>query len=151
MCQNQKSNIKMINQNLKTLFKRYSLVIIVFFVFIWLAANIFSSQYVSPDYVGVVGNQKQSVISYLRKIKTWPKFMTELNNYKETYGDILEEEVFKIDRERKEKIGKLEEFLTKNNQARDVLYGLYILYKEEGDNSKATEYLNRAKEIDPTL
>jgi len=141
----------MTKQNLKIILQKYLFTILVFLMLIFLSVNIFSSQDISPLYAGIIGGQKQAAIDYLRKIKLLPEFKSELENYKETFGTIIENEVFQVDRERKEKIGELEQLLTKNNQARDVLYGLYLLNKEDGNNNKAQDYLNRAREIDPML
>jgi len=122
-----------------------------FLLVVFLLLNIFFSQNISSLFTGLVNNQKQAVVSYLKKIKLLPQFGNELKYYKQTFGKEIEDEVFKDKREREKKIIELEGVLKKNDQARDVLYGLYLLYKEDGNNIKAEEYLKRAKKIDPTL
>ena len=101
--------------------------------------------------MGVVNNQKPAVVDYLKKIKPLLQFQDELKNYQQRYGVSLKNEVFKDERLRREEIARLEQLLIKNNQARDVLYKLYLLYKEDGDSNKARQYLDRAKEVDPTI
>jgi len=118
--------------------------------FLFLIINIVFSQNISSLFVGMVNNQRQAVVDYLKRIKVLPQFKKELVNYQEIYGHGLTNEVFKDERLREEKIAELESILQKNNQARDVLYDLYLLYKAEGNNDKAQSYLNKAKEIDPS-
>lgn len=126
-------------------------VLVLLILIIFLGFNIFFSQTISPLYLGMVAGQKSAVASYLKKIITLPEFKNELRNYKKIYGSDLEDKVFQEERERQKKIIQLEEILNKNNQARDVLYELYLLNKADGNDSKAGEYLNRARAIDPTI
>jgi len=67
------------------------------------------------------------------------------------YKNGFEQEIFWEERDRNQKIKKFEQILQKNLNARDVLYGLYELYLEKGDNLTAEKYLRQAKEVDPTL
>jgi len=39
--------------------------------------------------------------------------------------------------------------LERNSKSRDVLYNLYLLYKEKGDEKTANNYFKRALELDP--
>lgn len=139
----------MTEQNLKT--KEIFKIVVLLILVIFLGLNMFFSQYISPLYLRMIAGQRSAVADYLRKITSLPEFKSELKNYKMIYGSDLEDEVFKEERERKGKISQLEEVLIKNSQARDVLYKLYLLYKEDGNNSKAGEYLKKAREIDPNI
>lgn len=138
-------------QNSNLIIKKILLLLILFIFFLFLILNIAFSQNVSSLLVGVVNNQKPAVVDYLKKIKHLLQFQDELKNYQQRYGVSLKNEVFKDERLRREEIARLEQLLIKNNQARDVLYKLYLLYKEDGDSNKARQYLDRAKEVDPTI
>jgi tetratricopeptide (TPR) repeat protein len=138
-------------QNSNLIIKKILLLLILFIFFLFLILNIAFSQNVSSLLVGVVNNQKPAVVDYLKKIKPLLQFQDELKNYQQRYGVSLKNEVFKDERLRREEIARLEQLLIKNNQARDVLYKLYLLYKEDGDSNKARQYLDRAKEVDPTI
>jgi tetratricopeptide (TPR) repeat protein len=138
-------------QNSNLIIKKILLLLILFIFFLFLILNIAFSQNVSSLLVGVVNNQKPAVVDYLKKIKPLLQFQDELKNYQQRYGVSLKDEVFKDETLRREEIARLEQLLIKNNQARDVLYKLYLLYKEDGDSNKARQYLDRAKEVDPTI
>ncbi len=120
-------------------------------IYSFLLINIYYSQKVSPLYFSLIGGNKTSVVSFLQKIKNLPVFNQFLSMNSNIYGPLIKDEINRTETARKENITKLESLLEKNPKSRDVLYDLYLLYKEEGNNGKAVEYLNRAREIDPTL
>lgn len=122
-----------------------------FILTIFFLINFIFSQTVSPLFLGMVNYQRQAVVEYLKRIKLLPQFSDELKYYQRLFGMKTGDEVFKDERERKKEIAKLEQLLTKNDQARDVLYKLYLLYKADGNQTKAEEYLKMAKEIDPII
>ena len=120
-------------------------------IFIYLIVNLVLSQLISPLYFSLVKNDRTAVVSFLSQIKNLPVFPEFFSLNKNIYGNSLEQEVFAKDLQRKEEIAELEYLLEKNAKARDVLYNLYLLYNEDGNKSKAEEYLRRAKEIDPAI
>ena len=125
--------------------------LLAFFVFTLLILNLIGSQLISPLYFQFVNNNKQTTVSFLQKIKTFPEFQKILEMNKNIYGKTVEKETFRQENEKKLMINNLEQKLMINLRARDVLYGLYLLYKEKGDNLTAEKYLKQAKEVDPSL
>ena len=123
----------------------FSLIITILFL------NLISSQYISTIYFQFINNDKNSTISFLQKIKNLPEYQNILEINNNIYGQTIKEEVFKQESRKKAMINNLEQQLTINPKARDVLYSLYQLYLSEGDKNKAEEYLRRAKEIDPVI
>lgn len=121
------------------------------FVFIFLIINIYFSQNISPLYQEIINNEKEAVISYLKKIKKQPFFKSELKKFTQIFDQSIAKEVFFEDEQRKIKIQKLKEALKKNPKSRDILTNLAILYQEDGNDKLAQEYFNKAKEIDPNL
>ena len=138
-------------KTLKYIFLTAGKVFLYLFLFLFILLNIFSSQLISPLYYRIVKEDKSAVVSFLSKTKNLPAFFLFLEMSKNIYGNSLEQEVFAEDNKRKEMIAKFESFLEKNPKSRDLLYNLYLLYKEGGDGIKAEEYLKRAKEIDPLI
>ena len=124
-----------------------------FFVllFYFLFLNVVSSQIISPLYFKFINEDKKSVVSYLQKIKNLAIFDKELNKSKKLFGKDIENDVFRQDIERNDKIKEFEQVLIKNSQSRDILYGLYQLYLEKGQTVKAEKYLMQAKAIDPSI
>ena len=113
--------------------------------------NLIFSQTISPLYFRQVVDEKAAIVPYLQSVRTLPTFRTDLLLYKNLYGKRIEEEVFYNDNLRSDKIRELEGLLQKNPSSRDTLYNLYLLYSQAGDEKKAVEYLNKARQIDPEL
>ena len=122
-----------------------------FTAFVFLGLNIAYSQLISPLYFRQVIDEKNSIVAYLKSIRTLPTFQHDLILYKNLYGREIEDQVFYDESVRREKIRQLEALLVKNTNSRDTLYNLYLLYSQAGDDSKALEHLNKAKQIDPAL
>ena len=121
----------------------------IIFLFSFLIFNLVLSQLISPLYFQLVKEDKKTVASFLNKIKNLTIFPSFLEMNKKIYGNSLEQDVFAEDNKRKETIAEFESLLQKNPQSRDILYNLYLLYNEDGNKTKAAEYLMKAKEIDP--
>jgi tetratricopeptide (TPR) repeat protein len=138
--------VKIISQKLKVLNFLLGLLIL-----LMLIMNLINSQLISPIYFRFINNDKNVTISFLEKIKTFPEFQKILEMNKNIYGKTVEEETFRQENNKKLMINNLEQILIKNPKARDVLYSLYLLYKEKGDNLTAEKYLKQAKEVDPSI
>ncbi len=124
---------------------------LIFFSLIYLVLNIFASESISSLYPKLVNEEKVSAIEYLRKISPLPIYKNELTRYKSVFGTSLENEVLQEKRSKDQLIQKLEQLLTLSPKSRDVLYSLFLIYNERGDKTKAQNYFNQAKEIDPTI
>ena len=122
-----------------------------FFILLYLVLNIVASQWISPLYSGLVDEQKTSIVPYLRKIVSLPDYKSEFVRYEISFGKTLIDEVTQEKRAREQLLQKLDQILYLSPQSRDVLYRLFLLYKEQGDNIKAQNYFKRAKEVDPLL
>ena len=120
-------------------------------LFIFLLSNLISSQLISPLYSQIVAENKNSAVLYLQKIRTLPIFDQELQKYKSIYGGAIEDDVFRPELQQNAKIRSLRLALERNSKSRDVLYNLYLLYKEKGDEKTANNYFKRALELDPNI
>lgn len=118
---------------------------------VFLSLNLYFSQKISPIFFRMANNDKKAAVEFLQKIRQATDFPQQLKYYENIYGTSLKTEVFAEELEREIKIKKLEQILEKNHQSRDVLYGLYLLYKEKGDKKIAEKYLSLVKEVDPTV
>jgi len=131
-------------------YKVIQLIVVIFLLF-FLFFNIVSSQIISPLYFQLINNDQKAVVTFLQKIKNLPDFQKYLEMNKNIYGSTIENSVFIRDKERREEISKLQTLLEKNPSSRDILYDLSILYKEDGNEIKAKEYMDKAKKIDPLI
>lgn len=119
-------------------------------LFFFLIANIVMSQYM-PDLTFKLYHTGSDVVGeFLRKGKTIPSFHTLSPEVQETMT-AHDNEIFAASRKRRAEIDALEYILTINPQSRDALYGLSLLYEEEGDQGKADAYLIAAQSVDPQV
>jgi len=122
--------------------KQYLKIYLCVLVFLILILNIISSQSISFIYFKFVNNDKPLTIAFLQKIKTLPEYekILEMNN--NIYRSTVKAEIIRQENTKKDLINNLEQQLTINPRARDVLYNLYLLTKDY-------EYLKQVREIDP--
>jgi len=121
-------------------------------VFLVVGLNIFSSQQISPLYLGLVSERKSSLIKFLKKTISLPQSKEWLKTAEKKYGRQLVENAVFADRKKAElRIKKLEQLLKKNPNARDVLYGLSVIYRQLDNDKMANIYLERAKKVDPQI
>jgi tetratricopeptide (TPR) repeat protein len=117
---------------------------------LFLSANLYASQMIHPIYQKLVDNEPAAWVSFFKiarnNEKTKPYLYEVSGKYRELQAEINADNSTRL-----EMITKLEESLSLNPQARDVLYGIAILYQESGDEAKAAEYLERARKVDPSL
>lgn len=138
---------KSTTQNLKPFFISFLLLVMLIFIFL----NIFASQKISPIYFQLINNNRQATVSFLKKINHHPQFAFFLKTNINNFDHFLENEVFSEQKIKEEKVAQLEALLKKNPKSRDVIYKLYLLNKDLGNNQPAEKYLKIAKEIDPNI
>lgn len=117
----------------------------------FLTANIIMSQIISPLLSKLVNNDKQAMIEYLIQIRFGPFFGQELQTAILTYGNQIKNDVFSAEIQRNQKIKQFEQILEYNPDSRDTLFSLYQLYLQSNNKQKASEYLSRAKTVDPEI
>jgi len=120
-------------------------------IFAFLFLNFVFSQLISPLYLRFVNNDKKATISFLQKIKTLSEYQKILEMNDSIYGQTIREEIFQQENKKKVMTNNLEQQLTINPKARDILYSLYKLYLADGNKKLADDYLRQAKEVDPNL
>jgi len=120
-------------------------------IFAFLFLNLIYSQIISPIYFRFINNDKNATINFLKKIKILPEYQNILEMNDNVYGNTVKGEILRQENKQKEMIKNLEQQLTINPKARDILYSLYRLYLVEGDKNRAADYLRRTKEVDPTI
>lgn len=142
---------------LKKLLKKHKVtgfqikVFVLFFLVLYLILNIASSQLLSNTYFNLVSGGKNNAVTFLKQIRGLPIFDQELEKYEDIYGKSLKDDVFSEEIAQNEKIKNFERTLEKNTYSRDILYSLYLLHKEKGEDNLAESYLRQVREIDPTF
>lgn len=117
---------------------------------LYLSVNIYASQMIHPIYGKMVNDDTGAWVSFFKIIRSNEKTKPYLQEVQGKYRE-LQEEINKDNSTRLEMIERLEETLALNPQSREVLYAIATLYKESGNDEKASEYLERARKVDPSL
>ncbi len=124
-------------------------------LFIFLVVNIYFSQAIHPLYPQVVAGNRPAVVEFLRRMRGASEFTTLLLINKSVYGADIEAQVFSDERHEHALILEYQKILSRNPKSRDALYNLSVLYNRQKSLQKAQSdtlyYLEKAKEIDPTL
>lgn len=124
---------------------------------VYLLGNIVVSQNISPIYYTLsdLSLSKKSLhddaFNFLVSIRKLPEFEQFLPRFIAIFGSSIDEDIKKEDDKRLAYFKNLEYIIEKNPKSRDALLKLYLYYIQENEPDKATYYLNKAKEVDPSL
>jgi tetratricopeptide (TPR) repeat protein len=127
------------------------------FVIAYLISNIVWSQNISNVYFKLVGiksakkDMQESAYNLLVSIRKLSVYNDYLRMFKDVFGKTIEQDVNYENKKRLDYLNSLNGLIGKNPKSRDVLYKLYLYYKNEGDEKKANEYLIKAQKIDPVF
>lgn len=121
------------------------------FLLVFLVFNIIFSQFFPSSYFKFANNDRKATVNFLQKITGLPEYQNILKMNYGIYGPALKTEIFAEESKKKALINNLEQQLTINPKARDVLYSLCKLYLADGDKKQANIYLMRAREVDPSI
>lgn len=138
------------NDSLMSWFAHISLAITYGLLFMFLIANILYSQIMPEEYFQLLQGKDEAFVSVIRQGKDTSFFKSLLPENKNTIN-AKEADIFADTHQRKAQIEILEETLTLNPESRDVLYALHLLYKGEGQMEESSRYLEKAREIDPSV
>jgi len=138
------------NENNVKILKILRYALVGFFIF-FLIINLISSQTISSIFFKFINNDRAATVSFLQKIKDLPDYQNILRMQDNIYGKSIRTEINSEESKKKVLINNLEQQLTINPKARDILYSLYQLYLAEGDKNRADDYLKKARDIDPAI
>lgn len=114
-------------------------------------ANIIFSQRYNVNMYGVMRGEKTAILNYLKHIWGTPLFNLELSTYKmDGREEVLTDWTF-FQQISTKRIQSLEEVARLHPYSPELYYNLYLLYSERGQNIKAQEYLQKARQIDPSI
>ena len=122
-----------------------------FLVLLFLLFNIAASQFIDGAYYGLINGDRKSAVTFLKSIRGLSIFDKEVEKQKKEHGQIIVDEVFREENEKKEMLNNFDLILERNPYSRDILYSQYLIYLDYGDRVIAETYLKRAQEIDPAI
>lgn len=126
------------------IFKEAFILTIYVAITLFLFFNIFLSQSIHPTYFQLVNNDQKAAVYYLQSIQKFPQYNIELSNFKNIYGNGLEDSLAAEKNAKKSVIQNFERILNKNQYARDILYSLFLITGRQ-------DYIQQAKAVDPSL
>jgi len=116
----------------------------------FLIVNILGSQLMPSLYFSLINEEPKASVFFLKQIQSKPKYASDFLQQRNVFQPEIQNQILAEEIEQKNMINKFEQLLQKNNKSRDILYGLYLLHKAQGDDL-AEMYLKRAKEVDPSI
>lgn len=132
--------------------KKSALYIFISLFFVYTILNLYASQNFDPLFFHLITRrQKKDAVAFLKKIQKTPYFTDQLYVFTHLYGSSIQNDLQKETQERMIEIATLEAMLEKNGKARDILVKLAILYYENDQPSRAKNYYNRVRAIDPEI
>lgn len=135
------------------------LYIVIFLFFVYAVLNVYASQSFNPLFFHLVERQhKSDAVAFLKKIQNTAYFSDQSRLYRDQllvftrmYGQSIIHDLSAEKESRINAIAKFERLLEKNPRGRDVLIQLAILYDENDQPSRAKNYYQQAKTIDPEI
>jgi len=117
-----------------------------------LIANITASQYIPTMFADIFRSDREpaTLVAFIVRAK-------DLEMYRELASEVQDiakendEAIFQRDRALSAQINYYEQLSKAAPPSPQVLYTLYRLYKEKGQNTQAATYLERAQVLDPAL
>jgi len=128
--------------------KKFILIFLLLFILVF---NIVYSQFITPLYIKFTYQDRGATISYLQKIKDTKYYSKQISRFKNIYDPFIESEVNQQEILKNEESIKLEQILKLNPLSRDVLYRIYQLKADGGNNPYQNDLLIKIREIDPTI
>ena len=128
--------------------KNYGFILVGLIIIIF---NLFFSQNLPKNYFALVKNDQKAYANFLINIKKLPEFASYYNLALKMYSQKFSNQVFYEQVKNQENIQKMQTLLIINPHQKNILYNLYLLYQQKGDEKLAQEYLNKAKAIDPGI
>ena len=119
-------------------------------VVLFVIANMIASWQIPHLFVPVSQEEEKAVVEALQRARFIPEFDIFMRQQESKYPGIRSK-VYADRIHRENMIKELETIIGKNPNATEALYALSVLYKEEGNNTQASLYFDRARAIDPTI
>lgn len=119
-------------------------------VFLFLIANIISSQDLPELYFHYVSHPQETIISLLQKARMVEGFDSLLPEVRQIMSS-RSDEILADANSRDSSIEALQQILLQSPQNPEVLFALSELYRAQGDEGFSEEYLRQAQLYDPTI
>lgn len=123
----------------------------ILFCAVLIAANIFVSQRFNSHMYGYMDEKNEDQLAYLKHIWGTPLFDLEIDSLKKENKTTILNQWEKIQQQNNKRISMMEDVVQSHPYSPELYYNLFLLYSENGNTPKAQEYLQKAKQIDPSI
>lgn len=113
--------------------------------------NILASQRYNEHMYGYMDGKKEDVLTYLKHIWGTPLFKLEMKAFEDERNLTVLREWEEIQKQNRERIEVMEKMTESHPYSPELYYNLHLLYSENGNTQKADEYLDKARQIDPSI
>lgn len=113
--------------------------------------NILASQRYDEHMYGYMNGKREDTLTYLKRIWGTPLFSMEMKALEEEKDFATLHEWEKIQEQNTQRIVTMEKITQAHPYSPELYYNLYLLYSENGNTQKASEYLHKARQIDPSI
>jgi tetratricopeptide (TPR) repeat protein len=135
----------------KLVSKKNSYFILFFVCVITVAANILASQSFPQIMYDVMGGSTSATAEYLKRIWGTQQFAYEIKNIKEHNEESILKEMNAEESEQNKMIEALKSTIKQYPYAPEPYYNLSLIYAQRGQHERSLEYLQSARQIDPSL
>lgn len=120
-------------------------------LFFLLIGNIAGSELIPTLYEPLINGNRPATVAFLRSIRNLPEYRFFATQLEGIQNKSFEQEVYADVFARDDLIQKLERTVANYPKSRDALFYLAMLYRDQGNKQKYTEYFERARAIDPLV
>lgn len=113
--------------------------------------NILASQRYDEHMFGYMNGNKEDTLTYLKHIWGTSLFNLEMKAFEDEKNFTILHEWEKIQAQNAQRIDMMEKITQTHPYSPELYYNLYLLYSENGNSQKASEYLHKARQIDPSI
>lgn len=135
----------------KLISKKNSYFILFFVCVITVAANILASQSYPQIMFDVMEGKTSATAEYLKHIWGTPQFVYEIKNIRDHKDEAILKEMNAEESAQNKMIESLKSTIKQYPYAPEPYYNLSLIYEQRGEHKKSLEYLQSARQIDPSL
>jgi len=123
----------------------------ILFCIVLVGANIVASQSFNTHMYGYMDGKEEHQLVYLKHIWGTPLYNQEIDALKKENKLTILGQWENIQQQNNKRIFMMELAARSHPYSPELYYNLFLLYSENGNTPKAQEYLQKARQIDPSI
>jgi len=123
----------------------------ILFCIVLVGANIVASQSFNTHMYGYMDGKDEDQLVYLKHIWGTSLYNQEIDALKKENKSTILGQWENVQQQNNKRISMMELTARSHPYSPELYYNLFLLYSENGNSPKAHEYLQKAKQIDPSI